>query len=154
MRFFHALAFLALELLPVDVAANDSPIALSYDAPWECPDRLQFWQQIRMRSARLIGSQPGQVGVVIDARISGSGSLYSGHLRLVESGGAVVERDVGGPNCVDVSTALALITAVTLDAFPAVTQTDLPVTARQRKPNRVFAVGWWRFSAKRGQMNQ
>ena len=61
-------------------------------------------------------------------------------LRLVESGSAVVERDVGGPNCVDVSNALALITAVTLDASPAATRTDFSVTVKQ-KSTKAFAIG-------------
>ncbi len=135
-----AWAWATLALLTVDAAASDSPIRLSYDAPWECPDRAQFWRQLRMRSRRLAASKLDESGISIDARISGSGSLYVGHLRLAESGSAVIERDVSGPNCVDVSTALALITAVTLDASPAAARTDFPVTAKQ-KSTKVFAIG-------------
>ena len=156
-----ALAWAGLALLTVDAAASDSPssdlrarnssvnmaspagrspVTLSYDAPWECPDRAQFWRQLRMRSRRLAASKLDESGISIDARISGSGSLYVGHLRLVESGSAVVERDVGGPNCVDVSNALALITAVTLDASPAATRTDFSVTVKQ-KSTKAFAIG-------------
>lgn len=81
------------------------------------------------------------MGVAIDARISGSNSFYKGHLRLLEADQSVVERDVSGPNCVDVSAALALITAVTLDAFRANAPTGLGATAIQKKTEKRFAVG-------------
>ena len=123
------------------VAAHESGMMLRYDAPWECPNREQFWRQFWARSTRLAGTKPGEVGITVDARISGVDSRYVGHLRLVDSAGAEVEREVTGPNCVDVSAALALITAVTLDAFPTLKQGVLPVPARQNKMPRRVAVG-------------
>ncbi len=55
--------------------------------------------------------------------------------------GAVVERDLAGSTCMDVSAALALIAAVSLDALPAHWQRALPAPPRQKKrPNRL-AIG-------------
>jgi hypothetical protein len=83
----------------------------------------------------------GPVGISIDARISGSGSLYRGHLRLMETNSPVVERDVGGANCVDVTAALALITAVSLDAARNGPQPDVSVMARQKENAKRWALG-------------
>jgi hypothetical protein len=141
VRAYYVLAFVGLMSWAEKAAAKESPITLAYDAPWECPDRDQFWRQLRARSTRLAKLTPEELGITIDARISGSYSLYRGHLTLLESDKSVVERDVGGPNCVDVIAALALITAVTLDAAPAHARTDYSVTERQKKPGKRFAVG-------------
>lgn len=141
MRGYQILAIFGLASWPLKAVANDSPITLSYDAPWECPNRDQFWRQLRARSTRLSEPSAGAPAIAIDARISGSYSHYSGHLRLLESNNSVVERDVAGPNCVDVSAALALITAVTLDSAPVNSPPDSSVTARQKKAEKRFAVG-------------
>lgn len=53
----------------------------------------------------------------------------------------MVERGLSGPTCVDVSAALALIAAVTLDATPAKTKTDLPATAFTKKSNQARGPG-------------
>lgn len=141
MRSFYQLAFVGLVALAGNAAANEPTITLFYEAPWECPARAQFWWQLQARSTRLNPMKPGEFGIAIEARITGAGSRYFGHLRLAESGNAVVEREVTGPNCVDVSAALALITAVTLDASPARMQPDLSVTARPKKSRKRFALG-------------
>lgn len=127
--------------ITVSAVANGAPITLSYAAPWECPNRVQFWRQLQTRSTRLLELKQSGPSIEIDARITDADSRYSGHLRLVESNNTVVERDVGGPNCVDVSAALALITAVTLDAAPATPRTDFSVTAIQKQRPRRFAIG-------------
>jgi hypothetical protein len=59
----------------------------------------------------------------------------------VEPEGTVVEREVAGPTCVDVSAALALIAAVTLDGTHAQARTGLPVPAIQKEKPRPIAVG-------------
>ena len=141
VRAYYWLIFSALMSCGAKAVADDSLTALSYEAPWECPNRDEFWRQLRARSTRLAQGSPEVLGVRINARISGSSSSYQGHLTLVGADNTVVERDVGGPNCADVTAALALMTAVTLDSAPARTRTDFSVTARPRKDGKRFAVG-------------
>src|SRR5664280_215643 len=134
-------AFAGMVLVTPNLAAHSGQITLAYDAPWECPNREQFWRQLWARSTRLSQLNLSERGLAVDARITGTDSRYIGNLRLVDSAGAVVEREVAGPNCVDVSAALALITAVTLDVSLAKPQTDLPVPARQKKSPKRIAIG-------------
>ena len=139
MRRYCVFAFVVA--LSAWARADSPPITLLYDAPWECPDRDQFWRQLRGRSVRLAAPQGEVRGIAIETRISGSFDRYNGHLRLLESDGSVVERDVAGPSCVDVSAALALITAVTLDASRSRGQRDVSATALQKKAPKRLALG-------------
>ena len=79
-------------------------------------------------------------GIRIDARISGSFSSYHGHLTLFGDN-SIVERDVSGQNCVDVSAALALITAVSIDGLRRNSPTDGFAPSRPEKAEKRFALG-------------
>ncbi len=139
---FAILNVLLWACLP-SLAASPSPITLAYDAPWECPDRQYFWQQIGSRSKWLAQVKPAAAAIVVGARIDRLDSHYSGHLRLIDQEGTIIERDIGGPNCVDVTSALALISAVAIDASLGPRRSDLDVPSRHRKSERwsVGAVG-------------
>lgn len=102
-------------LMVVPAAAANETFRLTYDAPWECPARDYFGRQLGARLRRLSLKDPGNSAMSLDVRISNVGSAYSGHIRLVDIEGALVERDVDGSTCVDVVAALALISAIALD---------------------------------------
>jgi len=131
----------ALTLWTLRSYAAPLPVTLSYDAPWECPNQDQFWRQLRGRSTRLAEQEQRELGIRIDAKISGSFSSYHGHLTLLGHDNSVVERDVSGPNCVDVSAALALITAVSIDGLRSNSLTDGSAPLRQEKAERRFSIG-------------
>lgn len=109
---------------------------LTFEAPWECPNRDHFWRQLRTRSTRLSEASPPIPTVRIDVRISGPFSNYHGHLTLVGPENSVVERDVSGPNCVDVTAAIALMTAVAIDGLRVTSPTRGSATQQQEDDAR------------------
>ena len=135
------LALAGFALTAPSALAREAGLALTYEVPAECPNRDSFWGQLWARSSRLQGTRAGDLAMTLGARISGANGQYVGQLLLVDSTGAVVQREVAGPTCLDVSTALALITAVTLDALPAQLPAALSVPARQKKMPRRVALG-------------
>jgi hypothetical protein len=122
-------------------SARERGLLLGYQAPPECPSRDHFWGQLWARSARLRWMRPDELTITVNARIFGGDSRYVGRLRLVDSVGAVVERDVAGPTCWDVGAALALITAVSLDAMPFPWLPTNPVPPRQEKEPKRVSIG-------------
>jgi len=143
VRFLPSLVltFAGIALTAPSALAREGGLALTYEAPAECPNRDSFWGQLWARSTRLQWTKPGDLAMTLGARISGGTLQYVGQLLLVDSTGAVVQREVAGPTCLDVSTALALITAVTLDALPTQFPTALSVPAIQKKTPRPLALG-------------
>jgi hypothetical protein len=113
-------------------SSNAASLAsLDYDAPWECLSRDYFWQALWSRSVAL--AQPCEPGSpcrdvsgrdtasprivgALRMRIRRVGESYSGIAQLRDDAGAITERRVTGQVCVDVVQALALATAVVLDA--------------------------------------
>jgi len=59
----------------------------------------------------------------------------------VDSAGEVLLREVGGSTCAEVSAALALIAAVSLDALPTGWQPTLPAPPRHKKTLKRLAIG-------------
>ena len=150
-------------------AAPASPVALSFEAPWECPNRDYFWQQFWSRSITLAHAkdcQPseacsaagnqGAMGnfseaefpeahatpqVAVEVRIRHFGTSYSGLVQLRDAAGGVIERRVSGQICVDVTTALALATAIALDTILGPAQHEGSVPERQDKPSYAYSLG-------------
>lgn len=90
---------------------------MNYTATTGCPGRDVFWGELKARSSRLANSNPLSSGLVVNVQISMTSAEYSGKVTLTDTLGTVVEREVTGPTCEDVSMALALIAAISLDAY-------------------------------------
>ena len=103
-------------------ATAPAPVYLSYEASSECPNREFFWQQLWWRSTQLASMQPRTQPVFIHARVLRYDGQFSGHVRLTDAEGDILDRDVGGSTCTDVSLALALMAAVSLDGMLLPTQ--------------------------------
>ena len=134
-------AFVSVIATASVASARERGLLLGYQAPPECPNRDYFWAQLWARSTRLQWGSPDHLAITVNARISGGDSRYFGQLRLVDPVGAVVERDVAGPTCWEVSAALALITAVSLDALPTPWLPTNPVPPRQKKEPKRVTIG-------------
>ncbi len=141
MRERCAILSLIFGFLASTSRASGSPVVLTFDAPWECPNQEHFWRQLRARSARLSEPNPNLPEVRLDVRISGSYSNYHGHLTLIGPQNSVVERDVSGPNCVDVTAAVALMSAVTVDGLRVTSQANGSATPIQKEDEPRWGLG-------------
>jgi hypothetical protein len=121
---FVALAASALVALPAH--ADPPPLHIDYEAAAGCPGIADFLGEIQWRTslARIAG--PTEHALEVHARIVANGPVLLG--RLVLGGGkGAVEREVASPNCDEVVSALALITALALD--PHASTAPKPPTA-------------------------
>lgn len=136
-RFFCTL------LASTSASAQGDPVTLSYLAPAGCPNRQEFWRELVARSAHLAQTNPPASRLFIGAQISTANAQYVGRLRLADASGTFVEREVTGPTCVDVTAALALIVAVTIDGFvPKLRAAEsTAVVPVPRKPSASIALG-------------
>lgn len=107
------LAVLALVLVG---QVTDEPAArVTFVAPDRCGDPDAFFDAIRARmpSARLDAERP-----TIEVVVETSSSAYDGRLTVIDDGHVFAPRRVSGADCDEVTSALALITAMILRAPP------------------------------------
>src|SRR6267142_2694079 len=87
-----------------------------YDADAGCPDGSRFVDQIlaRTRKAAIAGPRDARRTFVVTVR-SRNETTFAGHLEIRSASDATTSRDVTGPTCEAVTTALALIAALAID---------------------------------------
>jgi len=122
----------ALEVLTPRAARAEppaQPFRLEYWAHGKCPDADEFSLRLRARAPALRPAVDSEPAVAFYAELAeGNGSAY-GRLTTRSLDGREITRDVGGPTCDDVVTALALIAALSLepgDARPPAAQRSTP----------------------------
>ncbi len=93
------------------VGSPETELQLDYNASVGCPTRDDFAQQLLGRSRYLDALKRTRVGI----RVAPSEAGYTARLLLVDPDGNRVERDISGRSCSDVTAAIALIAAVTVD---------------------------------------
>ena len=157
-RILEACLLLSLSLFCMSShAAPVSPVTLGFEAPWECPNRDFFWHELWSRSVALAQAKVcPQCGGSPEARFAGSrhvpevaveirirqfGAGYAGLVQLRDAAGAVIERRVSGQLCADVTTALALATAVALDTSLEPEPLEGSVPQRPVKPSDAYSLG-------------
>lgn len=91
------------------------PIALTFTGPEGCPDGAAFEAQVRARTPRFRPVAVGETGRGFNARVTLADSQFVGTLVIEEPGGPPAERTLSGATCVDVVSALALVTALAID---------------------------------------
>ena len=98
-------------------AANDPPvpIRIRYSAPSTCPSERDFVARLQRRYPIFLGAPNGGDVVELHVSVREAGDGASGEVRIVRGSAASV-RTVTGDSCDETVTALALVTAVVLDA--------------------------------------
>jgi hypothetical protein len=109
--------FLSLLCLavPVHAAKPGQAFRLEYWADGTCPDAAEFARQIQTRAPRLRLAEGAEPALGFYAELADHGHGASGHLTARSADGREVVREVRGPTCEDVATALALIAALAAD---------------------------------------
>ncbi|MET0795675.1 MAG: hypothetical protein ABW061_29425, partial [Polyangiaceae bacterium] len=97
---------------------------LEYWAEGHCPDAVEFARQIQTRAPRLRPAEADEPALGFYAELSEHAGSATGRLTARSPDGREVVREVRGPTCEDVSTALALIAALSADP----SQSAEPVT--------------------------
>lgn len=121
-----------LVCLPVPACAAPSPgqpFRLEYWADGHCPDAMEFARQVQTRAPQLRPAEDGEPALGFYAELAESKGVASGRLTARLPDGREVVREVRGPTCDDVVTALALIAALAADP----NQTSAPPSARPRR---------------------
>lgn len=110
----------AIALLEGSSAIAATPrVRITYTAPEGCPDEASFVAAIGAQSRPFERASPSAVRVrSLDAAITRSTGGFSGVLRVKEADGKASERAVRGAACDDVTSALALVAAITIDTGP------------------------------------
>jgi hypothetical protein len=105
---------------------------LEYWAGGRCPDAEEFARQIQTRAPRLRLAEADEPALGFYAELSEREGSASGRLTARSPDGREVVREVRGPTCADVATALALIAALAADPNqPAEVSAARPVAAAQ-----------------------
>jgi len=124
-------AWLALICLtvPVHAAKPGQAFRLEYWADGRCPDGVEFARQIQTRAPRLRLAEADEPALGFYAELFERDGTATGRLTARSPDGREVVREVLGPTCDDVATALALIAALAADpSQPGEKATRRPVT--------------------------
>ena len=106
---------LLLGAAPALAAKPGQPFRLEYWADGGCPDAAEFARQIQTRAPRLRLAEGDEPALGFYAELSERAGTAAGRLTARSDDGREVVREVRGPTCVDVATALALIAALAAD---------------------------------------
>jgi hypothetical protein len=135
------------------------PVHLSYAAPLGCPTEAEFHALVAARTTHLL--RPGATGAArsFTITIDAAPGRARGALVIREASGREATREVPGEDCREVAEALALITAVAIDADardPAAASPPVPLTppsapaiARSEPPRPAFTAPTPGFSQPR-----
>ena len=88
---------------------------LEYWAEGHCPDAVEFARQIQTRAPRLRPAEADEPALGFYVELAEHAGSATGRLTARSPDGREVVREVRGPTCEDVSTALALIAALAAD---------------------------------------
>ncbi|MFO0757825.1 MAG: hypothetical protein U0359_15120 [Byssovorax sp.] len=113
------LAGAALAALLAGVAlATAAPVRLDYQAGPGCPAEKAFLGAVRALTPNAQAPSGEGPARRFTVRIERAGAQHVGRLRIEEVDGTQAEREVRAPTCQDVVSALALVTALAIDAGP------------------------------------
>ncbi len=114
--------------------AQDTALPLEYSAATGCPSAEEFVIAVRDRTRD--GQLPSRERMpsAVAVAITQQGATWVGHLHFAGAKGPPVERDVSGEQCSAVAEALAIVTALALDAQCADELEPVPPPALPEPP--------------------
>jgi len=100
---------------PLSAQSAGQAFRLEYWAAGHCPDAVEFARQIQTRAPRLRPAKADEPALGFYAELAEQSDSAFGRLTARSPDGREVVREVRGPTCDDVATALALIAALAAD---------------------------------------
>jgi hypothetical protein len=95
-------------------AAQDEVVRIDYRAPAGCPTEAQFLDSVSRRAARSRLAQPGEIARTFVVTVSANDEGSSARLEIKDSDRPI--REVSATNCAEAAHAIALVTALAMDA--------------------------------------
>ncbi|MEJ7731194.1 MAG: hypothetical protein WKG00_18510 [Polyangiaceae bacterium] len=121
-------ALAAVSVLPRLARADDAePIRIELQAHAGCPDAAAFTGEIRARTARARVAAESESARTFSVRIEPAGKGSRGKLTIRSLDGQSSIREVSGKTCAEVTSALALISALAIDPRASTAATPPPV---------------------------
>jgi len=120
--------------LPASAAKPGQAFRLEYWADGGCPDADEFARQIQTRAPRLRLAEGDEPALGFYAELAERAGAATGRLTARSADGREVVREVRGPTCDDVATALALIAALAADPNQPLEE-EKPKAKRTRAPS-------------------
>jgi hypothetical protein len=108
-------------------AAEPEPIALRYRVHAACPAAAAFVREVAARTQRARIALDAEFARTFDVTISESSGRSIGRIDIRDPDGARSVREVDGPDCAEVVSALALIGALAVDPAALAQPTPAPV---------------------------
>jgi hypothetical protein len=100
----------------VRAQGSETPIRIAYRAPHDCPDEGAFIAELTRR-AKISGfAQAGELARVITVVVESSPERSRARVELTDIDGQPVRREVEAATCAEVVSAIALVTALALEA--------------------------------------
>src|SRR5258706_7143835 len=117
LTLFESSASLGLLVALTATPAHGSvePVHVVYDAAAGCPDRGTFIDEILARTRKVSMAPPDEAVRTFVVTIRAEGNGFAGRLEIRTGAGGATNREVTGPTCPAVTTALALIAALAID---------------------------------------
>lgn len=91
-------------------------VFVSYEAPPTCPDRGAFIAQLESRIPRDVVTTDQNASRRASVTLTAAGELFLGHVELTDNTGIPATRSVSASRCEDAVSAMALVTALALEA--------------------------------------
>jgi hypothetical protein len=115
----------------------DEAVRFHYRAPAGCPDAELFASRVQARTGRARLGEPGELArlFVVEVEVDAQGA--GARLSFTDSRGASVVRAVRGETCDEVVSAIALVTALAIEAGPSEPGASAP--PKESSPNAATA---------------
>lgn len=113
----RALVFsVALLLASAGARAEQSPVRIEYSAPESCPDASEFERRVRERIQRARFAKDGEIARTFRVIVQSKPERSVARVEFVDADGEKVSRTLGADTCDEVVNAIALVTALAMEA--------------------------------------
>jgi hypothetical protein len=106
----------ALALFALPARAEDTPMRIAYSAPADCPDEGAFVERVRERVTLARFAEPGEMARTFRVTVQAKSKRSVARVEFVDADGQRVSRTIGADTCDEVVNAIALVTALAMDA--------------------------------------
>ncbi|HEX6766608.1 MAG TPA: hypothetical protein VF103_14040, partial [Polyangiaceae bacterium] len=119
---------------PAEAQENEEAVRFDYRAPPECPDAVAFTSRVQARTARARLAAEGELARTFTVEVTRNDVGSAARLTFTDSRGAPVVRAVQGETCDEVVSAIALVTALAVEAGPTQESEPAPSSSAVTPP--------------------
>jgi hypothetical protein len=109
-----ALLFFLAKSAPV--LAEDAAARLDFGSPEGCPQLADFTHEVESRLGRGRLARPGEMARTFHVRVKREAEKSVAKLTFTDADGRIAEREVSGATCEEATRAIAIVTALVIDA--------------------------------------